>query len=98
MENNNLYIPESFEIVVTGRVQGVGYRHFAHQTALNLGINGWVRNQPDDSVLIIAQADPEVIDTFIDFLYLGPTRSRVVQISKSKINTMPIFDTFSIRY
>lgn len=90
--------PDCFEIIVTGRVQGVGYRHFALQRALDLGITGWVKNQADNSVLIMAQADEEVIRTFIDFLYLGPTRSRVVQISKSKINSMPIFDTFSIRY
>lgn len=98
MENNNEYQPDSYEIVVTGRVQGVGFRQFTIQRAFELGITGWVRNQVDDSVLIVAQGDAEVINTFIDFLYLGPTRSRVAQISKSKINSLPIFDTFSVRY
>ena len=98
MENLNKHQTDSFEIVVSGRVQGVGFRYFAMQRAIELGITGWVRNQADNSVIMVAQADEVVINTFVDFLYLGPTRSRVAQISKSKINSSPIFDTFSIRY
>ena len=40
------------EITVAGRVQGVGFRFFTQQTALNLRITGWVKNQTDGSVII----------------------------------------------
>ena len=87
-----------YEITVTGRVQGVGYRYFTIQRARDLGLTGWVKNQPDGSVLIIAQADEDVINTFIDYLKIGPARSRVSQISKVKLNTLGDFDNFSVKY
>lgn len=87
-----------YEIIVTGRVQGVGYRYYAVQQAQLLGVKGYVRNQADNSVLIVAQADEEVIQTFIDYLHVGPTRARVDHIFKSKINNLSDFNNFSVKY
>jgi acylphosphatase len=87
-----------YEITVTGRVQGVGYRYFAVQKANEMGITGWVKNSVDGGVIIVAQGIEEEIETFIDYLYIGPTRSRVVQISKVKFNTLSNFDNFSVKY
>jgi acylphosphatase len=71
-----------YEITVTGRVQGVGYRYFAVQKANEMGITGWVKNSVDGGVIIVAQGIEEEIKTFIDYLYIGPTRSRVVKFQK----------------
>lgn len=87
-----------YEIIVTGRVQGVGFRHYTMQKANELGIFGWVKNMPDDSILIVAQGDEPVINTFIDFLYIGPTRSRVIQVSKSEMISSTNFHNFSVKY
>jgi len=87
-----------YEIIVTGRVQGVGFRHYTLQKANELGIFGWVKNMPDDSILIVAQGDEPVINTFIDFLYIGPTCSRVIQVSKSEIISSANFHNFSVKY
>ena len=87
-----------YEITISGRVQGVGYRHFAVQKATEMGITGWVKNSVDGGVIIVAQGIEEEIKTFIDYLYLGPTRSRVAQISKVKFNTLANFDNFSVKY
>lgn len=87
-----------YEIIVSGRVQGVGYRYYAVQQAQLLGVKGYVKNQADNSVLIVAQADEEVIQTFIDYLYVGPTRARVDHIFKSKINNLSDFNNFSVKY
>ena len=87
-----------YEITVTGRVQGVGYRYFAARKANEMGITGWVKNAVDGSVIIVAQGIEEEIETYIDYLYLGPTRSRVDQISKVKFNTLTNFDNFSVKY
>lgn len=87
-----------YELIISGRVQGVGYRYFAAQKANEMGITGWVKNSVDGSVIVVAQGIEEEIQTFIDYLYIGPTRSRVDQISKVKFNTLSNFDNFSIKY
>ena len=87
-----------YELYITGRVQGVGYRYFAAQKANEMGIKGWVKNAVDGSVIVVAQGIEEEIKTFIDYLYIGPTRSRVDQISKVKFNTLSDFNNFSVKY
>ena len=87
-----------YELTISGRVQGVGYRYFAAQKANEMGITGWVKNAVDGSVIVVAQGIEEEIETFIDYLYIGPTRSRVDQISKVKFNTLSDFNTFSVKY
>ena len=87
-----------YELNITGRVQGVGYRYFAAQKANEMGITGWVKNAVDGSVIVVAQGIEEEIKTFIDYLYIGPTRSRVDQISKVKFNTLSDFNNFSVKY
>lgn len=93
-----LFRMEQYEITITGRVQGVGYRYYTVQQAQLLGVKGYVRNQADNSVLVVAQADEEIIDVFIDYLHIGPTRARVDHISKIKINYFSVFDNFSVKY
>jgi acylphosphatase len=87
-----------YELNITGRVQGVGYRYFAALKANEMGITGWVKNAVDGSVIIVAQGIEEEIKTYIDYLYIGPTRSRVDQISKVKFNTLSDFNNFSVKY
>ncbi len=87
-----------YELNITGRVQGVGYRYFAALKANEMGITGWVKNAVDGSVIVVAQGIEEEIKTYIDYLYIGPTRSRVDQISKVKFNTLSDFNNFSVKY
>ena len=61
-----------YEVRVTGRVQGVGFRAVAHQAASDQGVVGWVRNEPDGSVRIVAEGDKEKLD-----LFLNAVRSRM---------------------
>jgi acylphosphatase len=44
-----------FEIIISGRVQGVGYRYFVFQKATEMGITGWVKNSVDGGVIIVVQ-------------------------------------------
>ncbi len=87
-----------YEITIKGRVQGVGYRYFAVQKAKEMGINGWVKNLVDGSVLIVAQGIEAEIKTFIDYLYIGPTPSRVDKISTCVMQITTVFDSFSVKY
>lgn len=48
-------------MIAHGRVQGVNYRHFVRQQALSLGVRGYVKNLPDGSVEIVAEADSAAV-------------------------------------
>lgn len=87
-----------YEILISGRVQGVGYRYFVVQKATEMGITGWVKNSVDGGVIIVAQGIEEELETFIDYLYVGPTRARVDRISANKMQLVTVFDNFSVKY
>lgn len=63
--------------VITGRVQGVGFRFFARDAARAEGIQGSVRNLDDGRVEVIAQGDAEAMTRFERRLRRGPAAARV---------------------
>jgi acylphosphatase len=65
---------------IRGRVQGVGYRYFAQQIALRLGVRGWVRNLPNGDVEAQGEAEPETLALFRGELERGPSFSRVSDV------------------
>jgi acylphosphatase len=65
---------------VTGRVQGVGYRFFAETAARAEGVSGWVRNQYDGSVEVLAEGDAESLRRFEAALRRGPAHARVDRV------------------
>jgi len=64
-------------IRITGRVQGVGFRFFAAKHASRHRIAGWVRNRPDGSVEVEAEAPRDRVDAFIEELRHGPSFAHV---------------------
>ena len=87
-----------YEIIIKGRVQGVGFRFFVQQKASEIGIKGWVKNRNDGSVLVMAQGDEKDLETFFNFLNMGPALARVDQLSKNKMDTLSDFPDFRVRY
>lgn len=65
---------------VTGVVQGVGYRYFARRLARDCGVVGWVRNDPDGSVVVEASGSPEALVAFSSGLRMGPPAARVERV------------------
>ena len=63
--------------IISGRVQGVGFRFFTEEAALLEGIDGWVRNLPDGRVEVAAEGDGEAMDRFERALRHGPPGARV---------------------
>ncbi len=84
-------------IKVSGRVQGVFFRVSTKDKAEELGIKGWVKNEPDGSVLIEAQGDIESLKFFEEWCHKGPLMAKVVQVELTKIEPGK-FDTFQVRY
>lgn len=72
---------KTLEIRVTGKVQGVWYRQSTRDKALEFGLTGWVRNEPDGSVLILASGEPADLERLADWCRTGPPRARVSGIT-----------------
>jgi acylphosphatase len=70
---------QRLDVTVTGRVQGVAFRWHTRQTALRLGLTGWVRNQPDGSVRLVAEGPPPQLEQLLAWVRLGPDRAHVAQ-------------------
>lgn len=68
-------------ITVTGKVQGVYYRATCKAVADQLGVKGFVMNQPDGSVYIEAEGDPFAVDTLLGFCHEGPDNAEVAAVS-----------------
>ena len=66
--------------VVTGRVQGVGFRWFTHDAAAREGIQGWVRNLADGSVEVVAEGEAESLSRFEAAVRRGPGGARVADV------------------
>lgn len=84
-------------ITIRGRVQGVGYRMFAQETAESLGVTGWVRNGWNREVECEAQADPQTLRLFCDRLQEGPVLSRVAEVDAHEIQTVSGEAGFEVR-
>ena len=69
--------------VVSGRVQGVGFRFFTEKWAAQLGVHGYVKNLWDGSVEVYAIADAVTLEEFKRQLTEGPRSSRVTGMSES---------------
>lgn len=65
-------------IVVTGLVQGVGFRYFTVTQARRLGVQGWVRNCRDGSVELEAQGSSDAVQALVEQLAIGPRWSKRV--------------------
>ncbi|UCF79258.1 MAG: acylphosphatase [Candidatus Eiseniibacteriota bacterium] len=67
-------------IVVSGIVQGVGYRFFALRQGDALGLKGYVRNAPDGTVEARVEGERQAIEDFVSRLKEGPRASRVTDV------------------
>lgn len=64
-------------LIVSGRVQGVGYRDYAVRQAKALGVTGWVRNTRDGRVEMLASGEDEALGRFVEACRSGPALARV---------------------
>ena len=71
-----------FAVTIRGRVQGVGYRAWAEVTALELGVEGWVRNRRDGTVEAVFAGSEEVVLTMIEACRDGPPGADVTAIDQ----------------
>ncbi len=75
----------TFRWLVSGRVQGVGFRWFVLQAADRLGTTGWARNLGDGQVEVVGQGTPETLDTLDGQIRTGPPMSVVEGVEKTDV-------------
>lgn len=88
---------QRLEVRVEGAVQDVGYRDFVRTTARTLGVNGWVRNEDDGTVLIVAEATPAALDEFEAHLRKGPEGADPKQVKRERKQAEGLPDPFEVR-
>ncbi|MEO8754190.1 MAG: acylphosphatase [Casimicrobiaceae bacterium] len=70
----------ALRLLIRGRVQGVGYRDAAVQSAFVHDVAGWVRNRSDGSVEAFVQGTPEAVARYVEWCRRGPPLARVTGV------------------
>ena len=83
--------------IISGRVQGVGFRFFTEATAQREGVAGWVRNLPDRSVEVVAEGDADAVERFERAVRRGPPGARVDHVHVDESYPMAGETEFNIR-
>ena len=82
--------------VVSGRVQGVGFRYFIQDTALREGVTGWVRNLPDGRVEACVEGETDAVHRVEVALRSGPRGARVETVYVDVEDVSGAYETFSV--
>ncbi len=85
-------------VFIEGRVQGVGFRHFASVNAEEVGVHGWVKNLPDGRVEAVLEAPVDHLEEMVDRLEQGPGASRVDNIDVELEESTGEFSSFEVAY
>lgn len=88
---------ERVKIKIIGRVQGVFFRQAAKEVADTLGLTGWVRNEPDGSVRIVAEGEEEKLQKFAEWCKTGTEHSMVENVTVTRQEMTGEFVNFETR-
>jgi len=82
---------------IIGKVQGVQFRDYVQVVAGELGIVGYVKNNQDGSVLVVAQAEPDTLKNFVEYLHEGSVLSLVEGVAVEWRTAEVAYSDFSVR-
>lgn len=85
-------------VIIQGKVQGVFYRASTRRTADALGITGWVKNMPDQTVHALFQGNPDTLHQMIQWCKKGPAGSRVDRVLCEDQEVTTEYENFKILY
>lgn len=75
-------VQKRISLLITGKVQGVGYRYSVKLKAESMAIRGYVRNQLDGSVFVTVQGENTAVENFVKWCYKGPSAALVRGVEK----------------
>lgn len=82
---------------VSGHVQGVGYRYYARKAAIGMPISGFIRNDSDGTVTIVAEGSEAVLNNFLETLREGPAQAEVDDVEVTWGMAFGGFEGFSVK-
>lgn len=85
-------------LIVTGRVQGVGFRYACQEIAEQLGVTGWVRNRWNGAVEIVAEGEEDAVTRMLDWCRQGPSGARVNRCDVTREPPTGEFKSFEITF
>lgn len=85
-----------YNITISGKVQGVFYRDSTKNKAQELGVKGWVRNEPNGTVYMEAEGGRDALDKLIDWCKQGPPRAKVENVHY-EVGEVEGFEKFEVR-
>lgn len=86
------------EATVYGRVQGVSFRYYTQKEAIRLNLTGFVANDSDGSVRVVAEGPEDILKTLIDYLHVGSPSATVEKVSTTWATATNEFNKFSVRW
>ena len=86
----------SRRFLIRGGVQGVGYRFFAQRAAAKHQVVGYVRNEPDGSVEVVAEGPAGNVEAFKHELVAGPQWSNVEQVEEINVEPTGLYRSFRV--
>ena len=90
---------KTYRLIIKGKVQGVGFRHWFSNLAISLGLNGYVQNQHNkDEVVAIIQGDMENILNIAERSKTGPELALVEDVIPNKIISNATYSGFIVKY
>jgi acylphosphatase len=77
---------KAVDVRITGLVQGVSFRYYTREQARDLGVTGWVRNEPDGAVTGHFEGTGEAVEALVDWCRRGPSHAAVddVEVTSSE--------------
>jgi acylphosphatase len=98
MPNVNAPGLKAVHAIVSGEVQGVGFRQATRSTARSLHLLGWVRNVwADGRVEVFLQGEPGAVDRMVDWLWVGPAMATVTGVESEVVAPDRYLQEFLIR-
>lgn len=82
--------------LVSGRVQGVSFRHYTRKQANQLGVSGWVRNLRDGKVEVLVCGEAKAVERLCTWLYQGPPLAEVAEVKCQKVSYTQLPEGFDI--
>jgi acylphosphatase len=86
------------QAIVHGRVQGVNFRFYTRQRAIDIGVRGYVRNRWDGTVEVVAEGTQASLDELLSFLRVGPRSALVTELDIQWPDPTGSFRRFEVRY
>ena len=89
---------EAYVVLISGRVQGVGFRWFTEKEAQACDVCGYVRNLPDGRVEVFAQGDESTLPSFCERLRVGPRAAHIEDFDMTPVSVDSELTSFTVRF